>query len=74
MEEAKKRVKKGILLDSLVAVIMVAGLVVCGLFWKCKYDMWVTVLAGVVVLSSTGILVIKRKKSIEEPEEVQEIQ
>lgn len=50
------------ILDWAVCGVAVAVLVACGFFWGCSIDLWVTVLAGVIIVAGTVLVQLQNKK------------
>jgi len=61
MEDNKKTNKKAIL-DWIVSGIVIVALVVTYFFWGCGMDMWVSLLAVLLVVAGTVLLQIQNKK------------
>lgn len=62
MEENKKNNKTKTILDWVVTGLMLIALVVIYFFWGCKMDLWVTILAAVIVIAGTVLLQMQNKK------------
>ena len=62
MEENKKNNKTKTILDWVVTGLMLIALVVIYFFWGCKMDLWVTILAAVIVIAGTVLLQMKNRK------------
>ncbi|MDD3139164.1 MAG: hypothetical protein PHX08_09360 [Lachnospiraceae bacterium] len=52
-------------LDSAVAIIFIAALVIIYFFWGCRLDLYVTILAALIIVL-TGALRWKQNKKIDE--------
>lgn len=62
MEENKKNNKTKTILDWVVTGLMLIALVVIYFFWGCKMDLWVTILAAVIVIAGTVLLQMQNRK------------
>ncbi len=62
MEDNKKTTNKKSILDWVVSGLMVIALVVCYFFWGCDMDLWVSLLAIVLVVAGTALLQMQNKK------------
>lgn len=62
MEENRKNNKTKTILDWVVTGLMLIALVVIYFFWGCKMDLWVTILAAVIVIAGTVLLQMQNKK------------
>lgn len=61
MSEVKNINRKAVL-DWVIAALALVVLVVCFFFWGCKYDMYVTILAAVVLVAGSTLLAVQTKK------------
>lgn len=50
------------ILDWVVCAVAVAVLVACAFFWNCGIDIWVTVLAAVIIAAGTVLVQMQNKK------------
>lgn len=48
--------------DIVVSVVFVLALVVIYFFWGCKLDLYVTVLAGIIIAASVAATYVQNKK------------
>ena len=48
--------------DIAVSVVFVLALVVIYFFWGCKLDLYVTVLAGIIIVASVAATYVQNKK------------
>ena len=58
-------------IDIAVTVIFIVAMIVIYFFWKCKWDLVVAVVAGIVVIIA-GIVGYRQHKKIKELEDNQE--
>ena len=62
MEEKLKTVKKKAIWDWVISGLLLVGLVVLYFFWGCKLDLWVTILAVVLLIAGTVMMQLQNKK------------
>lgn len=69
MEDKKdiKKMKRMKMIDFAVTVVFVVALVVIYFFWKCELDLFVTILAGLII-AIAGVITYNQYKKIEKLE------
>lgn len=54
--------KQKVILDWVVGVLALAGVIVCYCFAKCKMDLPIAIVSGLIVVAGTTLLQIQNKK------------